>query len=244
MLFHFISFAARTVAFVLMFVSATSALAQSPHSYKLISLPQSKSHVQWPVQAPRTVITYKLLTGPRAFADGYNCPQMDAFTGVTDPLGLSQQRVRHIVERAFDVWSQHANIEFREAATADEANILIGSNSANTSVSKASTGIQVGEPLERENFRRLDKAAICFDSTETWQDENFVSADVLDIGATLVHEIGHALGLDHAPKKASVMYSRHRYDPLFLGLSAGDIEGIQYLYGAPVYDKVSALSRK
>ncbi|EKQ10421.1 putative Zn-dependent protease [Lacticaseibacillus casei A2-362] len=44
-----------------------------------------------------------------------------------------------------------------------------------------------------------------------------------------MHELGHALGLDHSQSKASVMY------PITQGvsqLSAGDIAGLKAIYGS------------
>ncbi|XP_019867200.2 stromelysin-2 [Aethina tumida] len=49
--------------------------------------------------------------------------------------------------------------------------------------------------------------------------------------ATMVHEIGHSLGIDHNNNKKSVMYPYSQgYDPAF-GLSNIDIQSIQNLYG-------------
>lgn len=204
--------------------------ATSP-TYQLIELPETNSHVKWDISPSSTTITYALVTRPTPFLNGYNCPMLDSMDSITKPLNISANRLRQIIKDSFALWSEQIPIEFREVFSEDEAQILIGANGSNTSVSKASTGIQVNSISANEGFVFLKKAAICFDSKIPWQDEDFISNDVLDIGATLRHEIGHTLGLDHSKDKLSVMFKFYRYNPLNSALSAVDIEGAQSLYG-------------
>ena len=55
-----------------------------------------------------------------------------------------------------------------------------------------------------------------------------------DVYSVLLHETGHSLGLDHAKNPAEVMYSV--YGGIRTGLVAGDIAGIQAIYGARSLD--------
>jgi hypothetical protein len=57
-----------------------------------------------------------------------------------------------------------------------------------------------------------------------------------DLYSALLHETGHALGLAHAQNPASVMYPN--YQGVRMGLSPGDIAGIQAIYGARTTDWV------
>ena len=54
--------------------------------------------------------------------------------------------------------------------------------------------------------------------------------DVYDMRYTLVHEIGHAIGLDHPGPSGQVM--SFRYTENFSGLQPGDFHGVRLLYGA------------
>jgi hypothetical protein len=55
-----------------------------------------------------------------------------------------------------------------------------------------------------------------------------------DLYTVALHEIGHALGLDHSTDASAIMYPI--YQGVEYGLSADDIGGIQSVYGAPVPD--------
>lgn len=53
-----------------------------------------------------------------------------------------------------------------------------------------------------------------------------------------VHEIGHALGLDHSPFKNAVMHPYYYYKENFT-MDPDDIQGIQAIYGTEAIDTFS-----
>src|SRR5262245_27169213 len=55
-----------------------------------------------------------------------------------------------------------------------------------------------------------------------------------DLYSVLLHETGHALGLDHAKNPSAVMFEN--YGGLRTGLTGGDIAGIQAIYGPRALD--------
>jgi len=59
---------------------------------------------------------------------------------------------------------------------------------------------------------------------------------------TILHEVGHALGLNHSPYKEDIMYSPHQYGNA--SLSANDRYSIQWLYRLPAGAPVKKFAEK
>ena len=59
---------------------------------------------------------------------------------------------------------------------------------------------------------------------------------------TILHEIGHALGLGHSPYQQDIMYTPHQYGNA--SLSANDKYSIQWLYKLPVGASVQKFAQK
>lgn len=55
--------------------------------------------------------------------------------------------------------------------------------------------------------------------------------DETEVYHTILHEIGHSLGLGHSPNKEDIMYTPHQYGSV--NLSQGDVTSIQWLYRLP-----------
>lgn len=55
--------------------------------------------------------------------------------------------------------------------------------------------------------------------------------DENEVFHTILHEIGHALGLGHSKNKGDIMYTPHQYG--VVGLSKRDIDSINWLYSLP-----------
>ncbi len=74
-----------------------------------------------------------------------------------------------------------------------------------------------------------------FDEDEAWilslLPEGSPTGGSIDWETVVLHEMGHALGLDHSADTGSVMYAY--YGSVHRVLSADDIAGIQAIYGVP-----------
>ena len=57
-----------------------------------------------------------------------------------------------------------------------------------------------------------------------------VNGSSYDLYSVILHETGHSLGLNHPPNQSEVMYAS--YGGVRSGLDAGDVAGIQAIYGA------------
>lgn len=127
---------------------------------------------------------------------------------------------------AFQVWERAADLSFHRVADARDADIILGAQGrplmrAFANVSSA--------PDEREGVRTIEQALICLNPEQRWKVGFDGNEDVYDIRYTLIHEIGHALGLDHPGPAGQVM--GFRYTEAFPELQPGDLRGIRLLYG-------------
>lgn len=70
---------------------------------------------------------------------------------------------------------------------------------------------------------------------QQYQDEN-------EVYHTILHEIGHALGLGHSPYDTDIMYTPHKYG--VVSLSKRDALSLQTLYKLPIGISVKELAQK
>ena len=81
------------------------------------------------------------------------------------------------------------------------------------------------------DFDVITRGLVCLSTLKSWKIGFGANPDAQDIEDTLTHEIGHAIGLNHASPRGQVMSFNYTED--FNDLQPGDIAGAQTLYGAP-----------
>ena len=64
--------------------------------------------------------------------------------------------------------------------------------------------------------------------------------DENEVYHTILHEIGHALGLGHSPHPGDIMYTPHQYG--ITNLSQRDIDSVRWLYSLPYGASTSSLN--
>jgi len=143
-----------------------------------------------------------------------------------------------IIDDAFNIW---ANVSgFTNLGQVDDSGLSFG---ADESSSTSFGDIRIGaiafdgpggtlahayQPGTDAEFLNGSIAGdIHIDNSEDW-------IGTFDLATVLLHEIGHALGLEHSNAPGSVL--NPFYNGVNLTLSDDDIAGIQFLYGAAVIE--------
>ena len=220
--------------------------------------------MRWaPEAGGKTVISYSILTGPyhvesdKSILSPSNCAKMHAFAGITaNSPGLDEAKVKTELQLALRAWESVANITFAEVADPSRADIVIGAADdpgghafANLSYRSAKgvtpVTMALGKPdaskveaLDKESgdgsIVPIDQAYVCLNPKMRWKVGFDGNLDVYDLRHTFMHEIGHAIGLDHPGASGAVM--AFRYDEGVRELQPSDIAGVQRLYGPRAAD--------
>lgn len=132
-----------------------------------------------------------------------------------------------VIAAAFADWTAHANIAFQQVSATAGANIVFADNPIDGPSNTLGT---TNYSYSGAQFR---SATVTFDSGEGWHGSGsrIVSTNNADLFLVALHEIGHAIGLDHYNATPAVMNAV--LTSSVTDLVASDIHGIQALYGPP-----------
>ncbi|WP_376694910.1 matrixin family metalloprotease [Wenzhouxiangella sp. EGI_FJ10305] len=170
-------------------------------------------------------VSYAFAGETLRFNDARNCGEL---APIETLLGenLSRQTLAREAEAAFRVWERAAGLRFYEVADVRDADIILGAQGRPRGQAFANVSYAPGT---EEGVRTIEKALVCLNPEHGWKVGFDGNEDIYDIRYTLIHEIGHTLGLDHPGRSGQVMGFRYSED--FDDLQPGDLRGIQQLYG-------------
>jgi hypothetical protein len=185
--------------------------------------------VKWggPEAGAGAVVTYATLDRAIEFPEARNCRAMAPVGPMLAANGVAAATFEAELRQAFDLWSAVADIRFVPAKTAAAADILIGAQAEPRG--KAFTNVEFDRSGPPGGFRTLTRSTICFSPAERWKIGFDGNLEVYDLRYTLLHEIGHAIGLDHPAIDSQLM--DFRYSERFRTPQRGDVLGVVALYG-------------
>ncbi len=193
--------------------------------YRLLELEGYK--VKWGEQTlgVGARISYAFADETLHFDNARNCRDLVPMKSLSGK-DLSLETLARETAAAFRVWERAADLSFYQVADARDADIILGAQGQPRM--QAFANVSYG-PDEKSGVRVIEQALVCLNPEHKWKVGFGGDKDVYDIRYTLIHEIGHAIGLDHPGPSGQVM--GFRYTEAFAELQPGDLRGVRRLYG-------------
>jgi hypothetical protein len=220
--------AAATLALVCPLAADSAEASTYPGDAGFRLLKLSGHYVKWGDHSlgSGATVTYAFVDESMRFSNARNCGHLVPMDGLLDHSGISREKLEAEAEAAFRIWEDVADITFVPTEQPAEADILIGAQGRPVGRAFANVFYQPGSD---NDVTIIDRALICLNPNHQWKVGFDGNTRVYDLRYTFVHEIGHAIGLDHPGASGQVM--SFRYEEKHSDLQAGDLHGVALLYG-------------
>ncbi|MCC5860201.1 MAG: matrixin family metalloprotease [Ectothiorhodospiraceae bacterium] len=179
-------------------------------------------------------VSYAFADETLRFEDARNCRDLAPIKALAG-RDLPMETLVRETKAAFRVWERASGLSFHEVGDARDADIVIGAQGRPRGRAFANVSYAPGP---EEGVRAIEQALVCLNPDQEWKVGFDGNKDVYDIRYALIHEIGHAIGLDHPGPSGQVM--AFLYTEAFNELQPGDLRGVQRLYGRGADDSEPA----
>lgn len=170
-------------------------------------------------------VTYAVADARITTPQARNCGTITPPEGALARSGIAPDVFDAELDEAFAVWARIAGLRFTRADSAGTADIVIGAQAHPRGFAFTNVDFRPG----RDGVAKLTRSLICFNPERRWKIGFGGDTRVYDLRYMLIHEIGHAIGLDHAGPDGQIMGFRYGED--FRTPQAGDVSGAVALYG-------------
>jgi hypothetical protein len=175
-----------------------------------------------PLQQAQGILDQPRCGCPDVMAAGQGlCQWSHAPVTVAQSISLTQYATNIVADcwaAALETWEAACGISFQYAARNTVANITARSGAID---GPGRTLAWSHLPCGANETTALSQL---YDSSEVWPSRAYLTA-------TMIHELGHALGLDHSQDPLNIMFPSMR--PNVMALGPGDIAQAQARYGQP-----------
>ena len=179
--------------------------AADAESYKILRL--DGNNVRWqPVGGKAPVISYAIAAQPMEFPGARNCQKLTAPDELLAASALTLATFRSEVAAAFSMWQMVADIQFREAESPAEADIVLGAQVDPTGHAFADVFY---DARSRERLKPISKALVCLNPAKAWK-IGFNGDLRLEASTASVPSLGHVriLSVWQVPYASDSCYHR------------------------------------